>query len=44
MLGRERKKVIAKFIGQNVTDYGYGADLDFGRQQRASRFAATIKT
>ena len=44
MLNREaRKGNLAKFIGQNVADYGYGADLDFGRQKRASIFDSTIK-
>ena len=44
MLAREaRKGNLAKFIGQNVADYGYGADLDFGRQKRASIFDSTIK-
>ena len=44
MLAREaRKSNLAKFIGQNVADYGYGADLDFGRQKRASIFDSTIK-
>ena len=44
MLNREaRKGNLAKFIGQNVADYGYGADLDFGRQMRASEFDSTIK-
>ena len=44
MLAREaRKGNLAKFIGQNVADYGYGADLDFGRQKRASIFDSTRK-
>jgi len=44
MLNREgRKANLAKFIGQNVADYGYGADLDFGRQKRASIFDSTTK-
>ena len=44
MLNREaRKGNLAKFIGQNVADYGYGADLDFGRQMRASEFDSTRK-
>ena len=44
MLNREaRKGNLAKFIGQNVADYGYGADLDFGRQKRASIFDSTRK-
>ena len=44
MLNREaRKGNLAKFIGQNVADYGYGADLDFGRQKKASIFDSTIK-
>ena len=44
MLNREgRKANLAKFIGQNVADYGYGADLDFGRQKRASIFDSTRK-
>ena len=44
MLAREaRKGNLAKFIGQNVADYGYGADLDFERQKRASIFASTRK-
>ena len=44
MLAREaRKGNIAKFIGQNVADYGYGADLDFGRQKQASIFDSTRK-
>ena len=43
-LNREaRKGNLAKFIGQNVADYGYGADLDFGRQKRASIFDSTRK-
>ncbi len=42
MLNREaRKGNLAKFIGQNVADYGYGADLEKGRQKDAFRFAAT---
>ena len=42
MLAREaRKGNIAKFIGQNVADYGYGADLEKGRQQDAFEFSAT---
>ena len=44
MLAREaRKGNLAKFIGQNVADYGYGADLDFERQKRASEFDSTRK-
>ena len=44
MMNREaRKGNLAKFIGQNVADYGYGADLDFGRQKRASIFDSTRK-
>tara|TARA_A100001515_G_scaffold69821_1_gene55502 strand:- start:2393 stop:2929 length:537 start_codon:yes stop_codon:yes gene_type:complete len=44
MLAREaRKGNLAKFIGQNVADYGYGADLDFDRQRRASIFDSTRK-
>ena len=44
MLAREaRKGNIAKFIGQNIADYGYGADLDFERQKRASIFDSTRK-
>ena len=44
MLTREaRKGNLAKFIGQNVADYGYGADLDFERQKRASIFDSTRK-
>ena len=44
MMNREgRKANLAKFIGQNVADYGYGADLDFGRQKRASIFDSTTK-
>ena len=44
MLNREaRKGNLAKFIGQNVADYGYGADLDFERQKRASIFDSTRK-
>ena len=44
MLNREaRKGNLAKFIGQNVADYGYGADLDFERQKRASIFHSTRK-
>ena len=44
MLNREaRKGNLAKFIGQNVADYGYGADLDFGRQKEASIFDSTRK-
>ena len=44
MLNREaRKGNLAKFIGQNVADYGYGADLDFGRQKQASIFDSTRK-
>ena len=44
MLNREaRKGNLAKFIGQNVADYGYGADLDFERQRRASIFDSTRK-
>ena len=43
-LAREaRKGNLAKFIGQNVADYGYGADLDFGRQKKASIFDSTRK-
>ena len=44
MLAREaRKGNIGKFIGQNIADYGYGADLDFERQKRASIFDSTRK-
>ena len=44
MLNREaRKGNLAKFIGQNVADYGYGVDLDFERQKRASIFDSTRK-
>ena len=44
MLAREgRKANLAKFIGQNVADYGYGADLDFERQKKASIFDSTRK-
>ena len=44
MLNREaRKGNLAKFIGQNVADYGDGADLDFERQKRASEFDSTRK-
>lgn len=44
MLNREaRKGNLAKFIGQNVADYGYGADLDYGRQELASVFDSTRK-
>ena len=44
MLNREaRKGNLTKFIGQNVADYGYGADLDFERQKRASIFDSTRK-
>ena len=44
MLAREaRKGNLAKFIGQNVADYGYGADLDFERQRKASIFDSTRK-
>ena len=44
MLAREaRKGNLAKFIGQNVADYGYGADLDFQRQKDASIFDSTRK-
>ena len=44
MLNREgRKANLAKFIGQNVADYGYGADLDFERQKKASIFDSTRK-
>ena len=39
MLAREaRKGNLAKFIGQNVADYGYGADLDFERQRKAMSY------
>ena len=42
MMNREaRKGNLAKFIGQNVADYGYGADLDFGRQKEAEIFGKT---
>ena len=42
MMNREaRKGNLAKFIGQNVADYGYGADLDFERQKRAAIFDKT---
>ena len=44
MLNREARKAnLAKFIGQNVADYGYGADLDFERQKKASIFDSTRK-
>ena len=44
MLAREaRKGALGGRIGQNVADYGYGADLDFGRQKRASIFDSTRK-
>ena len=44
MMNREaRKGNLAKFIGQNVADYGYGADLDVQRQQDASIFDSTRK-
>jgi len=44
ILAREgRKANLAKFIGQNVADYGYGADLDFERQRKASIFDSTRK-
>jgi len=44
MMNREaRKGNLAKFIGQNVADYGYGADLDFQRQKDASIFDSTRK-
>ena len=44
MLAREARKAnLAKFIGQNVMDYGTGADLDFERQKRASIFDSTRK-
>jgi len=44
MLAREaRKGNLAKFIGQNVMDYGTGADLDFERQKTASIFDSTRK-
>jgi len=44
MLNREaRKGNLAKFIGQNVMDYGTGADLDFRRQEKASIFDSTRK-
>ena len=44
MLAREaRKGNLAKFIGQNVADYGYGADLDFQRQKEGSIFDSTRK-
>lgn len=32
---------VAKFIGQNVTDYDTGAELDFGRDLEAGRIART---
>ncbi len=42
MMNREaRKGNLAKFIGQNIADYGYGADLEKGRQQDAFEFSAT---
>jgi len=42
MLGREITKAnIARGIGQTVTDYGSGADIEKGRQQDAFKFAAT---
>ena len=44
MMNREaRKGNLAKFIGQNVADYGYGADLDFQRQKSGSIFDSTRK-
>ena len=44
MMNREaRKGNLAKFIGQNVADYGYGADLDFQRQKAGSIFDSTRK-
>ena len=44
MLNREaRKGNLAKFIGQNVADYGYGAEEDFRRQKLASIFDSTRK-
>ena len=36
-----RKANFAKFLAQNVADYGYGADLDFGRQMDAAIFDKT---
>ena len=36
-----RKGNLAKFIGQNLADYGYGADLEFGRQLAAAEFDKT---
>ena len=36
-----RKGNLAKFIGQNLADYGYGADLEFGRQLAATEFDKT---
>lgn len=36
-----RKANFAKFLSQNVADYGYGADLDFGRQMDAAIFDKT---
>jgi len=42
MMNREaRKGNLAKFIGQNVADYGYGGDLDFERQKRGAIFDKT---
>jgi len=42
MMNREaRKGNLAKFIGQNVADYGYGADLDLGRQLFATEYDRT---
>ena len=44
MMNREaRKGNLAKFIGQNVADYGYGAEEDFRRQKLASIFDSTRK-
>ena len=42
MMNREaRKGNLAKFIGQNVADYGYGADLEYRRQRAATEFDKT---
>ena len=32
---------LGKFLSQNTTDYGTGADLDFGRQMQAAIFDKT---
>lgn len=36
-----RKANFAKFLSQNIADYGYGADLDYGRQLAAAEFDKT---